>query len=125
VSIHIDQGGWEGEAVLWEEATLPASWETSRHPVEPLATKPPGEDLGSGPGPWGRGEGRLLWKILRRDLSEENSTPLPLQTGPQGSGQGDFLRFHSIHARGSLGGHVLSTHTHTHTHTHTRACLFN
>lgn len=82
-----------GSRVLWEEATLPASWETSRHPVEPLATEPPGEGLGSGPGPWGWGwEGRLLRRILRRDLSEENSIPLSLQTGPQGSGPGGLLK---------------------------------
>lgn len=41
-----------GSRALWEEATLPASWETSRHPVEPLATVPLGEGLGSVPGPW-------------------------------------------------------------------------
>lgn len=95
-----------GSRALWEEATLPASWETSRHPIEPLATEPPGEGLGSGPGPWvgsGGGGGRLLWRILRfsRSLRGELN-PLPLQTGPQGSGQGDFLRFDPIHARGSL-----------------------
>lgn len=62
----------------------------------------------------GLGWERLPWRILTetQDLYEENPTPLPLQTGPQGSDQGDFLRFECIHARGSLGGNVLNTHTH-------------
>lgn len=61
------------------------------------AAVPPGEGLGSGPGPW-LGEAPLE-DPETGDLSEENSTPLPLQTDPQGSGQADFLRSDSIHTR--------------------------
>lgn len=70
-SVH-SHGPWRlgrGNRALWEEATLPAPWENDLHPgIEALVTVPPGEGLGSGPGPW-------LGKTLLKD-SNPDSRPL-------------------------------------------------
>lgn len=59
MAIHIDKEGREGKCSLWEEATLPAPWES----VCEAGTEAPGRAWALGQGLWPR-------KLLRVTLSQ-------------------------------------------------------